>query len=63
VAGNLIHAIQVQGWRHGGKFAINLGIHPLAIRDVHGKAPDPARITAYDCEFRRRLAKSGSDQW
>jgi Domain of unknown function (DUF4304) len=63
VAGDIIHALQVQGSRYGSKFAIELGIHPLAIRDVRGRAPDPARITAYDCEFRRRLSERGSDQW
>jgi hypothetical protein len=61
--GNLIHAVQVQAWRQGGNFAIELGMNPLGIRDVLGRVPDPARITAYDCEFRRRLSEAGADQW
>src|SRR6516165_4717048 len=63
LVGDLIHAVQVQGSRQGGKFAIELGIHPQSIRDVLGRTPDPARITAYDCEFRRRLSEAGADQW
>jgi hypothetical protein len=63
VVGNLVHALQVQGARQGGKFAIELGIHPLGIRDVLGRTPNATRITAYDCEFRRRLSEAGADQW
>jgi hypothetical protein len=58
-----IQVVQVQGSRYGGKFAINLAIHPLHIPDVLGNQPDPKKITESHCEFRRRLAESNSDQW
>jgi hypothetical protein len=63
VAGSLVHALNVQGWRSGGKFAVNVGVHPLAIPDVLGNVPDPKKITVELCEFRRRLAEKGDDQW
>jgi hypothetical protein len=61
--GELIHVVQVQGSRYGGKFAINLGIQPMTIPDVLGNVTDPGRIRAELCEFRRRLSESGVDQW
>ncbi|AYV45226.1 hypothetical protein CFHF_03540 [Caulobacter flavus] len=60
VAG-LIHVVSVQGSSDGGRFAVNLGVQPLAIptdRDI-----DPRKITETDCVFRRRLSRSGADQW
>jgi hypothetical protein len=53
----------VQGSRHGGQFAVNLGIHPLSIPDLRGEIPNPKKITEELCEFRRRLSEFGSDQW
>lgn len=63
VVGDLIQVVSVQGSRYGGQFAINLGIHPLCIPDVLGLPADPKKITESQCEFRRRLAASGADQW
>lgn len=63
VVGDLIHVVNVQGSRYGGQFAINLAIHPTCIPDVLGELPDPKKITEAQCEFRRRLTDSGSDQW
>lgn len=63
VAGGLVHVIGVQGSLSGGKFAINLAIHPLGIPDVLGNALDPKRIAEPLCEFRRRLSEAGADQW
>jgi hypothetical protein len=63
VSGDFIHVVQVQGSHYGGRFAVNLAIHPIAIPDVMGNPPDPKRITDPMCEFRRRLSVSGGDQW
>ncbi len=58
-----VHVVGVQGSRYGGQFAINLGLQPLSVVHVLGELPDPKRITDSLCEFRRRLASEGSDQW
>ena len=63
IENRLIQAVNVQGSRYGGQFAINLGIQPLDIPDVLGREPDPKKITEPDCEFRRRLSEDGIDQW
>lgn len=63
VVNGWIQIVNVQGSRYGGKFAINLAIHPSTIPDVLGNEPDLKRITESHCEFRRRLAETGSDQW
>ena len=63
VVNGLIQVVNVQGSRFGGKFAINLAIQPSAIPDVVGNEPDLKKITESQCEFRRRLAESGGDQW
>ena len=59
----LIQVVNIQGSSYGGRFAINLGLQPIAIPDVSGNMPDLKKITEPLCEFRRRLAESGSDQW
>ena len=63
ISGDLIHVVQVQGSRYGGKFAVNLGIQPVAIPDVAGNSPDAKKIKPEHCEFRRRLSEANSDQW
>jgi hypothetical protein len=63
VVQGLIQIVQLQGSRYGGSFAINLAIHPAGIPDVLGNVPDPAKMTAELCEFRRRMSESGTDQW
>ena len=62
-SGDLIHVVQVQGSRYGGKFAVNLGIQPRSIPDVVGNLPDATTIREELCEFRRRLSEARSDQW
>ena len=59
----LIQVVNVQGSRYGGQFAINLAVQPSTIPDVLGNTPDLKKITESHCEFRRRLAESGADQW
>lgn len=63
VSGDFIHAVNVQGSRYGGSFAINLGIQPRCIPDIRGNSPDAAKITEVLCEFRRRLSETTRDQW
>lgn len=63
ISGEFIHAVEVQGSRYGGKFAVNLGIQPAAIPDVAGSSPDATKIKPELCEFRRRLSEAESDQW
>jgi hypothetical protein len=63
ISEDLIHVVQVQGSRSGGKFAVNLGIQPRSIPDVVGNSPDASKITEELCEFRRRLSEARSDQW
>jgi hypothetical protein len=63
VCGGWIQVVNVQGSKWGGAFAINLAVHPLAIPDLRGNAPDPRKVTEELCEFRRRLSESRNDQW
>ena len=63
VTGEFIQVVNIQGSRRGGKFAINLGLQPLALPDVLGGLPNVRTITESLCEFRRRLSESGGDQW
>lgn len=63
VRNNLVQIVNVQGFSYGGRFAINLGVQPLAIPDATGKQPDPLKIKESECEFARRMAESGVDQW
>ncbi|MFG6414594.1 DUF4304 domain-containing protein [Roseateles sp. DC23W] len=58
-----VHVVSVQGSRHGGQFAINLGLQPLSVFHVLGELPDPKKITEPLCEFRRRLSRDDADQW
>jgi Domain of unknown function (DUF4304) len=60
---DFVHAINVQGSRHGGQFAINLGVQPLSLPDVLGNPVDPEKLVESLCEFRRRLCEQGVDQW
>ena len=62
-AGDFVQVVNLQGSRGGGKFAVNLGLQPLAIPDVAGRVVDPAAIKECECEFRGRLTETGADQW
>ena len=63
IRGDLIHVVNIQGSRHGGQFAVNMGVHLAFLPDVLGAAVDAKRLTEPQCEFRRRMAASGVDQW
>lgn len=55
--------VNVQGARWGGSFAINLGLHPLALPIRSDQPADPRKINEVDCAFRRRLRVDERDQW
>lgn len=60
VRGEVIHALTLQGSRSGGSACVELGVHLTFLPD----APDPKKVTAHDCVFRRRLAHPGEhDHW
>jgi hypothetical protein len=59
----VVQVVNVQGSRSGGSFAINLGLHPLALPIRSGQQADPRKINEIDCAFRRRLREDERDQW
>ena len=60
----VIHVVNVQGSRYGGRCCINLGVHLTFLPTVTLALPDPAKITEPDCEFRTRLSEAdGFDRW
>jgi hypothetical protein len=61
--GHWLRIITVQGSRHGGSFAVNLGIHYAEAPDLAGNKPDPKKMNEAHCEFRRRLSASNADMW
>jgi len=64
VRGEVLQAVNLQGNRHGGSCAVNLGIHLAFLPVVAGDLPDSHGIQEIACEFRRRLAGPGmSDAW
>lgn len=58
-----MQVVNVQGSRWGGSFAINLGLHPLALPTRSDQPADPRKINEVDCAFRRRLREDERDQW
>lgn len=65
VRGEVINTVNIQGRRHGGSSAVNLGLHltflPLNWKD---ELPDTKNIKEVECEFRNRLAPKGRhDYW
>jgi hypothetical protein len=63
VVGDQCQLVEVQGSRHGSKFAINLGIQPMSVPLRSGDMPEPKRLREMECMFRRRLAIQKGDQW
>jgi hypothetical protein len=61
--GGQCQLVEIQGRRHGGKFAVNLGIQPMSVSLLSGEMPDPKRVREMECMFRKRLAVQNGDQW
>jgi hypothetical protein len=59
----VVQVVNVQGSRWGGSFAINLGLHPLALPIRSDQPADSRKINEIDCVFRRRLREDERDQW
>lgn len=56
-------AVNLQGSRYGGKFTVNLGVHPMSIPNVTGKMIDLKKFKEIECAFRERLTVDGHDTW
>jgi hypothetical protein len=56
-------AVNLQGSRYGTKFTVNLGVQPIAIPNVIGKAVDLKNFKEIECTFRERLTPDGRDTW
>lgn len=63
IVGDMICVVNVQGSVFGGRFAVNLGVQPLAVPSVTGAIADPKKIVESSCEFGRRLSDEGDDHW
>jgi hypothetical protein len=63
IVNQFAECVSLQGSRSGDRFAVNLGVQPLAIPDVLGKPVDPRKIDEISCEFRRRLSEGNADHW
>ena len=56
--------IGIQGGRFGGSCCVEFGVHPKAINSIGDYIIDFKKLKHYECEFRKRLTKSGTnDQW
>ena len=62
-AGPWIQIVALQGSRHAGSFAVNLGLQFATAPDLAGNPPDPKKMNEAHCEFRRRLSESNADMW
>lgn len=66
ISGEMIHTINIQNNKYGGSCCVNLGLH-LTFLPVSWSAdqmPDSKKVKAVDCEFRKRLAPGGkNDYW
>ena len=64
VAGDMIHAINIQGNKWGDSCTVNLGLHLTFLPDTLQVMPDLKTIKEIDCEFRFRMfVDEGRDQW
>jgi hypothetical protein len=63
VVGDQCQVVELQGSRHSGKFAVNMGIQPMSVPLLSGGAPEPKRIREMECLFSRRLSVQPGDQW
>ncbi|MBZ9685918.1 DUF4304 domain-containing protein [Clostridium estertheticum] len=58
-----IYVITVQANRQGGSYCIEMGVYIDFIPNSLGQKNLPSRVTAYDCEFNKRLSPKGIDYW
>jgi hypothetical protein len=63
VANGVFQTVNVQGSSAGGSFAVNLGLHVLALPDARGELLDARKAKEIECDFRRRLAADDGDKW
>jgi hypothetical protein len=57
-------ALGIQGGRFGGRCCVEFGVHPKAIDSIGEYKIDFKKLKYYECEFRKRLTKSGTkEQW
>lgn len=65
VRGETINAINIQGSRHGGSVAVNLGLHFAFLPPLWTDTPKSANtFKEIDCDLRTRLTpKPGYDYW
>jgi hypothetical protein len=64
VTGVVCHALTIQSARDGGRCCVELGVHLTFLPTPLEQPIDQAKFSAYDCEFRTRLAPSGrEDVW
>lgn len=62
-ANEFIQILNVQLSKWDGKFAINLGLHPLCIPMDDGTPPEMKKMKEYECVLRRRLNEDNFDSW
>lgn len=62
---DVIHLLNFQGHRYGGKCCVNLGLHYAFMPTTGiGAVPDTKKLREYDCAFRDRLHEANeSDHW
>jgi hypothetical protein len=65
IKGDVIHIINIQASRSGGRCCVNLGLHYSFLPTAGGgTASDPKMLREYECAFRERLSAAGrQDQW
>jgi hypothetical protein len=62
---DVIHVLNIQGSRYGGKCCVNLGLHYSFLPTPDGRpVTDPKKLHEYECEFRGRMHETQeSDHW
>ena len=65
VSDEIIQAVNIQGRRHGGSCALNIGLHATFLpAGWQGELPNISKIKEIDCEFRGRVTPNeGADYW
>jgi hypothetical protein len=64
IRGDVFNVVNVQGFRWGGKCALNIGLHFVFLPTASENLLEAKTIKEFECEFRRRVTPSGeSDFW